>query len=194
MRTATSFDVHHFKRLAEKTRSSEPVFDGVLLKVQRDYAELPDGSTGIREWIRHPGASAVLPLFQNGDILLLKQFRYPVQQVFYEVPAGKIDAGENPDSTAVRELEEEAGLSAGNILYTGHYYPGIGYANEIIHLYLAFNLSEAPVNPDPDEFVEPIRLSLSTAIDMVYSNEISDGKTALCLLKGLFAARRAGLV
>jgi ADP-ribose pyrophosphatase len=186
--------IHENHRLSEETISSDPVFDGVLLKVSRDTARLPDGSTGIREWIRHPGASAVLPLFENGDVLLLKQFRYPVKQVFFEVPAGKLDPGETPESTAVRELEEEAGLRAENLAYAGHYYPGIGYANEIIHFFLAWGLSEAPVSPDEDEFVEPVRMPLQKAIEMIYTNEISDGKTALCLLKAKHEAKKRGLL
>jgi ADP-ribose pyrophosphatase len=186
--------INLFRNLAEKTESSETVFSGALLHVQRDFARLPDGSTGIREWIKHPGASAVLPLFPDGDILLLKQFRYPVKQVFYEVPAGKLDQGETPDQTAVRELREEAGLTAGNLAYAGHYYPGIGYANEIIHFFLAWDLRDAPSNPDHDEFVQPIRMPFSEALEMIYSNEISDGKTALCLLKAQRVAQKLGLL
>ena len=99
-------------RLAEQKKHSEKVFSGDLLHVFKDEAVLPDASTGRREWIQHPGACAVVPLFENGDCVLIQQFRYPAQQLFWEVPAGKIDRGEDPFTTANRELEEETGYRA----------------------------------------------------------------------------------
>ena len=96
--------------LRETTQSSKLMFDGDLLKLYKDKILLPDGTSSVREWVTHQGASAVLPIFENGDTLLLRQFRYPFKKVFWEVPAGKIDPGESADTTAARELEEEAGL------------------------------------------------------------------------------------
>lgn len=171
------------KKLVEKPISSEEVFNGRLLHVFLDHARLPDGSESTREWIKHPGASAVLPVFEDGDVMLVKQFRYPLSQIFYEVPAGKLDPGETADSTAVRELKEEAGLSCRQFHYLGHFYPSIGYTDEIIHLYLAWEISEFEQNVDEDEFLVKERVPFREAVDMAHSGEISDGKTAITLLR-----------
>jgi len=172
------------RKLIERKIDSEYVFDGVLLKVYRDHALLPSGESSVREWIRHPGASAILPVFENGDVMLIKQFRYPMSQIFYEVPAGKIDLGEDPLQTGVRELKEEAGLSATNWNYLGLFYPSIGYTDEVIHLYLATDLEHHENNTDDDEFVIPERLPLEEAVDMVHRGDITDGKTIITILRG----------
>jgi ADP-ribose pyrophosphatase len=172
------------KSLVETPLSSEEVFNGRLLHVFRDEARLPDGTTSTREWIKHPGASAVIPVFENGDILLIRQFRYPLQQIFWEVPAGKIDKGETPDTTAAREIEEEAGVRFGNSHYLGLFHPSIGYTDEVIHLYIAWNLTPVPQNVDDDEFLVRERMPFEEAVEMVYRGDISDGKTAVTLLKG----------
>jgi len=117
------------KLLLEKKLSSKEVFKGKLLHVFYDEAELPDGSISSREWIKHPGACAVVPVFENGDVMMLRQFRYPVDQIFWEVPAGKIDSGEPQDETALRELHEEAGVATQEFAYVGHFYPAIVYSD-----------------------------------------------------------------
>ncbi|MDZ7716447.1 MAG: NUDIX hydrolase [Balneolaceae bacterium] len=172
-----------FDQLIETEISSKEIFKGRLLHVFLDEARLPDGKISTREWIKHPGAAAVLPVFQDGDVMLVKQFRYPMRQVFYEVPAGKIDAGEEPEITAGRELKEEAGLICENMQYLGHFYPGIGYSDEIIHLYLAWDIEHTEQGSDDDEFVINHRLPFKEAVDMVYSGEISDGKSMVTLLR-----------
>ncbi len=172
------------QKLLEHTLDSEKVFDGVLLKVYQDHAQLSTGSETIREWIRHPGASAVLPLYENGDVMLVRQFRYPMSQIFYEVPAGKIDPGEDPLQTGRRELREEVGLTAQNWQYLGSFYPSIGYTDEIIHLYLATVLDHHESHTDDDEFLIPVRLPLKEAVEMVWSGDITDGKTIITILKG----------
>lgn len=171
------------KELVEQKLSSKEVFKGKLLHVYYDQAQLPDGSQSSREWIKHPGACAVVPVFENGDIMLIRQFRYPMKQIFWEVPAGKIDAGEAQDTTALRELKEEAGLVTRDFRYVGHFYPGIGYSDEIIHIYLAWNLESMEQQTDDDEFVIRERIPFTEALDMVHSGEINDGKTAICLLR-----------
>lgn len=171
------------QKLIERRISSKEIFDGRLLHVFFDEAKLPDGSESTREWIKHPGASAVLPVFENGDVMLVKQFRYPVSQIFYEAPAGKIDPGETADSTAVRELQEEAGLTCQQFHYIGHFYPSIGYTDEIIHLYVAWDIEEFEQAVDEDEFLVKARLPFREAVEMVYSGEISDGKTAITILR-----------
>lgn len=171
------------RHLVEKKIKSEQVFDGRLLKVFVDTIELPDNNTSTRDWIKHPGACAVIPLYENGDIMMIRQFRYPMAQIFWEVPAGKIDAGENPDQTAIRELKEETGLSAQTMDYVGHFYPAIGYADEVIHIYVASGLSENEQEMDDDEFVYKERIPFKQAIEMIHSGEINDGKTVICLLR-----------
>lgn len=171
------------KQLIEKKLSSKEVFNGKLLHVFFDKASLPNGEEGTREWIKHPGACAIVPVFENGDIMLIKQYRYPMGQIFWEVPAGKIDKGETQDTTAYRELEEEAGLKAKKLKYIGHFYPGIGYSDELIHIYLALGLERSEQNMDEDEFVLKERVSFKEAMNMVYSGEINDGKTIICLVR-----------
>lgn len=171
------------KLLIEKNLNTKEVFKGKLLHVFYDEVKLPDGMVSSREWIKHPGACAVVPVYENGDIQMLKQFRYPMEQIFWEVPAGKIDKGEVQDKTAERELREEAGLTAENLEYVGHFYPGIGYSDEVIHIYIAWDLKKVPQKVDDDEFVTRHRLPFSEAIEMVHSGEINDGKTVICLLR-----------
>lgn len=169
--------------LTETTKSSRKVFTGKLLHVYYDEAVLPNGGVSSREWIKHPGACAIVPIFGNGDVMLVDQFRYPPKKLFIEVPAGKIDKGEHPDETAKRELLEETGLKAKNLVYIGHFYPAIGYADEIIHIYIATDIEEFEVNTDEDEFVQLRRIPFEEAIKMVYTGEIDDGKTITCLIR-----------
>lgn len=172
-------------KLVERKISSKEIFNGRLLHVFFDEVRLPDGTSSTREWIKHPGASVVLPVFDNGNVMLVRQFRYPMSQVFYEAPAGKIDPDEDADSTAQRELREEAGLSCQNFEYIGHLYPGIGYSDEIIHIYTAWNIasSNQETEVEDDEFVIKERLPFSEAVEMVHSGEISDGKTMITVLR-----------
>ena len=172
--------IHH--KLIEKTIESDLVFDGTLLKVRKDHALLPNGGTSTREWIKHPGACAVVPVYDNGDVMLVQQFRYGAQQVFIEVPAGKIDSGEAPDITAARELEEEVGLRCGNLIYLGHQYPAIGFSDEILHNYLAVDLQEVPDKRDHDEFVEKLRVPLDQALEWVFDGTINDAKSIIALI------------
>ncbi|SHF93720.1 ADP-ribose pyrophosphatase [Fodinibius roseus] len=170
-------------KLIEQTLSSKEVFNGRLLHVYVDEVSLPDGSTSTREWIKHPGASAVLPVFENGDVMLVRQFRYPMSQIFYEVPAGKIDPDEEAGSTARRELREEAGLTCSHFQYIGQFYPGIGYSDELIHLYTAWDIESFDQQVDEDEFLLKERIPFREAVDMVHSGEITDGKSMVTLLR-----------
>lgn len=168
---------------AETRISSKLVYDGRLLKVHEDVSRLPDGSTARREWIKHPGACAIVPLFEDGDTILLRQFRYGPSKMFWEVPAGKIDPGEPIDDTARRELLEETGLEAGEIVRIGHFYPAIGFCDEIIHIYVARNLRSSNSRTDDDEFVDTVRMPLTQALSMLDDGNIDDGKTCVVLQK-----------
>lgn len=169
--------------LVEQKNHSEKVFSGELLHVYKDEATLPNASAGRREWIEHPGACAVVPVFSNGDCVLIQQFRYPVQQLFWEVPAGKIDPDEDPFSTASRELGEETGYCAEEWTYIGHFYPAVGYADEIIHIYLAEGLIQGEQNMDQDEFLSVYRVPFDEVISMIHSGEINDAKTIASIIR-----------
>jgi ADP-ribose pyrophosphatase len=170
------------EKLQEQKINSTKVFNGRLLHVFKDEVRLPDGETSTREYIKHPGAAAVVPVFSNGDIMLVRQFRYPLQQAFYEVPAGKIDAGEDPEKTAVRELKEETGLVCGRIEPLAPFHPSIGYTNEVIHLYCAWDITESERESDDDEFLLIERMPFREAVEMVYDGKITDGKSMVSLL------------
>jgi len=169
--------------LVEIKKDSKNVFSGKLLDVYLDHVILPDKETSTREWIKHPGACAVVPVFADGTIMLVKQYRYPVGQIFYEVPAGKIDSEEPQDKTASRELLEESGIVAKELSYVGHFYPGIGFSDEIIHIYTAWNLQLKRQSVDYDEFLINYRISYMKAIEMINNGIISDGKTICSILK-----------
>ena len=169
--------------LTETPIDTEQVYDGALLDVRRDRVRLPDGGTSHREWIKHPGAAAVVPVDDEGRVVLLRQFRYGPRREFWEVPAGKLDEeGEDPEDVGRRELAEEAGLHAARWTPLGSTFPAIGYSDERIWLFLAEDLSEAEVHVDADEFVEPFRMPLAEAVAMARRGEIEDAKSCVALL------------
>jgi len=166
----------------EEKIHSESLVDGVLLKAYRDTVRLPDGGESVREWIDHPGASAVVPLFEDGSTLLVHQYRYPPRRAFLEVPAGKLDVkGESPEAVAARELEEETGWRGGCFTHLGSFYPCIGYSNEVIHFYLAEALTPGTLGRSEGEFVEGVRLPFTEAVARARRGEILDMKSALAL-------------
>ncbi|MEY4593358.1 MAG: hypothetical protein RIR18_2253 [Pseudomonadota bacterium] len=170
---------HH---LIEKTLSSESVFHGVLLKVHRDRVLLPDGNESIREHITHPGAVVIMAFLPNGKLLFERQFRYPLHQVFLELPAGKIDPGEHPLETARRELREETGYQANEWEYLGVMHPCIGYSNERIEMFVARDLHAMGAQAlDHNEFLEIVELSPEEAIQSVWNGGITDAKTITTL-------------
>ena len=171
------------ENLIEKKISSEDVFDGVLLHVKKDTVELPNGHTAPREWIKHPGASAVIPILPNGDIIMVKQYRYPVGKVTLEIPAGKLDAeGEDPLVCAERELSEETGFTAGKIWKLTTIATTVGFSNEWIHLYAAQDLKPGKQHPDDDEFIKYLKIPLKEAVQMVEEGKIFDSKSIIAIL------------
>jgi ADP-ribose pyrophosphatase len=167
--------------LTEHTIRSETIATGGMLTVKRDQVRLPNGNISQREYVMHPGAVVVVPLLPNGNVILEKQFRYPLHQVFIELPAGKIDAGEDVLVTGQRELLEETGYSATEWHKLGHQHPCIGYSNEVIHMYLARGLSAGKHRRDDDEHLEVFEASLADCLSMIQSGEITDGKTIVAL-------------
>lgn len=171
--------------LTETFLKREELVRGVLLHAYRDSVRLPDGETSVREWIDHPGAAAIVPVFADGTTLMVRQFRYAPGREFLEVPAGKCDIpGASLLDVARQELEEEVGYTAEKLTALGSTYPCIGYSNEVIHLFLAEDLS--PVENrggDADEFLEPVRLPLRDAVEMARNGEILDSKSAVALMR-----------
>lgn len=167
--------------LHEAQLSSEQVFDGRLLKVYRDEARLPDGSSGIREYIRHPGAVVVIPVLDDGRLILERQFRYPLRRTFLELPAGKIDPGEDILTCARRELREETGYEAEQWRHLGVMHPCIGYSDERIEIFLATGLRHVGHAWDDGEFLEFELFTLDEVRAAVFDGRITDAKTITAL-------------
>jgi ADP-ribose diphosphatase len=171
------------EHLVEQTISGEKVYGGVLLHVHRDAVRLPDGNVATREYIDHPGAVAIVPLLEGDTVLLERQFRYPHGRVMIEIPAGKIDPGEEPLETARRELREETGRVAASWRHLGTIHPLVAYSNERIELFLATGLAagEGPAL-EAEEFLETFTLPLGEALEWVRDGRITDSKTTIGLM------------
>lgn len=169
--------------MTEKTLSSERIFDGKILHIRKDTAELPDGRTAIREVVDHSGGVCVLALDEQGRVLMVRQFRYPYMAVLREIPAGKLEYGEDPRDAAVRELREETGATAGRFEPLGELYPSPGYCGEIIRMYLARDLTFGDTDLDEDEFLTLERVPFEDLVQDVLSGEIKDAKTMAAVLK-----------
>jgi ADP-ribose pyrophosphatase len=168
-------------KLKETQLDSALVFEGNFIKVSRDSARMPDGSTSSREYIKHPGAVTVMALLDNGNLVMERQFRYAPQQEFVELPAGKIDPGEDILLTAQRELLEETGYVASEWTHITTAWPCIGYSDERIEYFLARGLTHQGSQLDDGEFLEVFELSLADAIDWVRTGRITDSKTIVGL-------------
>ena len=164
--------------LTEKRLSTEQIFDGRILHIRRDLVELPDGTQSVREVVDHPGGVCILALDEENQALLVSQFRYPYERVVRELPAGKLEYGEDPDAAAIRELKEP-----GEFRSLGELYPSPGYCGEIIRMYLARDLSFGEAHLDADEFLNLERIPFSQLVEQVLSGEIKDAKTIAAVLK-----------
>ena len=183
-----SADNNDDAQLRETMVASDAVFDGVLLHVRRDTVRLPDGTLAQREFVVHPGAALVVPVLHDGSLVAVRQFRYPVGQVFLEFPAGKIDPPESAVATARRELTEEAGYEAATFTPLGRVHSVVGYSNEAIDFYIAEDLTFVGARPDVGEFVETVTMSVAAMLEALDRGEITDAKTVAALL--LYARRR----
>jgi len=175
--------------LVETRVDSERVYQGRLLDVRRDTVRLPDGSLATREYIVHPGAVLVLPVLPDGRLVVERQYRYPLQRVFVEFPAGKLDPGESPLATAKRELQEEAGYTAERWTHLGVIHPLLSYSTEEIEIYLAEGLAHVGARLDDGEFLEVGVMSVDEMLAGIDRGEITDAKTVTALL---LYARRIG--
>lgn len=169
--------------LKETRLDGRTIFKGRILRLEVDEVALPNGEEAIREVVRHPGGVCVLPLHEDGSVELVEQFRYPYDDVILELPAGKLDPGEDPLAAAQRELSEETGLTAARWTDLGLFYPSTGFTDEVLHLYLAETLSQGDTHPDEDEFLERLRLPLDELLERIMSGSIPDGKTQVLALK-----------
>ena len=170
--------------LKEETLSREYRFNGHIINLRTDRVRLPNGNEAGREVVEHPGGVCVAPLTDNNELLFVRQYRYPYEEVVLELPAGKRDKdGEDPLECGKRELKEETGATATEYISLGKIYPSPGFCNEIIYLYLAKGLDFGEACPDGDEFVEVERIPIDRAVDMVMNGEIPDSKTQIAILK-----------
>ena len=166
--------------MEEKTLKNKRIYDGIIVKLDLDDVLCPNGVESKREVIRHPGGASVLCINDN-KVLLIKQFRYPYKEVIYEIPAGKLEKGEDPYNAAMREFEEETGRKTDKLEFLGVIYPTVGYTDEKIYLYLAKDYKTTETHFDKDEFVESIEVSLDEFKEMVKNGNIKDAKT-ICAL------------
>lgn len=167
-------------RLEETTLSTNNIFSGKIISLQVDTVRLPNGNTATREVVRHPGAVAVLAL-KDQKMLVVDQYRQPLGRCEVEIPAGKLEPGEDPLEAAKRELEEETGYTCGSIRKLHSFYTSPGFADEVIHLYLAEDLTRGDMNPDEDEFLEMAEITLEEAYQLIQEERISDAKTILAV-------------
>ena len=172
-------DTVHF----DKTLSSETLFEGRVITLTKDTALLENGRTATREVVHHHGGACILPYFADGTICMVRQFRYAMQQELWELPAGKLEQGEDPFEAAKRELEEECGLTADNFIDLGVVYATVGYDSEKIYLWAATGLHKGGQHLDAGEFLDVVRMPLDEAVRRVMTGEIKDAKTAIAILK-----------
>ena len=179
--------------LEEKTLSSSSIFDGKVLHVRFDEISLPNGRAATREYCHHNGAVCVIPITDEGEVICVRQYRYPFHEDLLEIPAGKLDSPEEDPNDAVRrELREETGALAKSFTYLGKYYPSPAILDECIYMYMAEGLSFGETEFDDDEFIETVRISLESLVEMILDGKIRDGKTQICALRAsMMLARRS---
>lgn len=176
-----------FHQKAEQKMARRKVFEGRVMRIEQDTVVLPNGALTTREVVRHPGGVCVLPLTDDGQVLLVRQFRYPEQRSFIELPAGKLEEAERREGrfveAALRELREETGTECRALTHIGDFYPSPAILDEVIHMYLAEGLTFGEQALDDDEFLDVVSMPLSDLCDKIVSGEITDGKTQAAALK-----------
>ncbi|MBU5437568.1 NUDIX hydrolase [Tissierella sp. MSJ-40] len=170
----------------EKTMKSEKIYEGKILNLRIDTVELPDKKYSKREIVEHPGAVAIVPVTDDNCIILVKQFRKPVEKSLLEIPAGKLEINEEPRETANRELKEETGYVSNKMEYLFEFFTSPGFSNEKMHLFLATGLVEGDAVPESDEFIEVIKVNIDDLMKMIDRGEIVDSKTIV----GIFMAKK----
>ena len=169
--------------LYEKTLDSVVIHDGKIISLTKDSVELENGEKAIREVVHHNGGVCVVPITENNEIIFVKQFRYPFKEVLLEIPAGKLDKGEDHYDCGKRELLEETGAAASEFTYIGVMYPTTGYLTEKIHMYYAKGLTFTKQKLDADEFLDIEKIPFDKALEMIMENKLHDAKTQVAILK-----------
>lgn len=172
------------KKFEEKTLNREVIYEGKIINVQVDDVSLPDGNTSKRELVFHPGAVAVIAVNNQQKLVLVEQYRKPMEKSMVEIPAGKLEKGEDPRDSALRELEEETGYTTDHLEYVTSFYTSPGFSDEIVHLYFSDQLVKLDqlVDGDDDEFVELMEIDLAEALKLEKEDRIHDAKTSYALL------------
>ena len=173
----------HYMKLTETRLDGKDIFNGKILHVIHDKVELEDGSTAMREVVRHPGGVCVAAIDSDNNLLFVRQFRYPYAEVVLELPAGKLEKGSTPLENGKRELLEETGAIGYSYISLGQVYPSPGYTDEIIHLYACRIKEEQTAQPEAGEFLNIERIPIIKAAEMVLNNQIFDAKTQIAVLK-----------
>ncbi|GAE25447.1 ADP-ribose pyrophosphatase [Halalkalibacter wakoensis JCM 9140] len=170
------------EHLIERTLKTNEIFKGKVIDLEVQEVELPNGKTSSREIVKHPGAVAILPITNEGKIILVRQYRKALGKTIVEIPAGKLEKGEDPLDSARRELEEETGYKTSKLDFLLSFYTSPGFADELIHLYITDKLEKGKTNMDDDEFLDILEVSLEEAEQMVKDQTIHDAKTAYAIL------------
>ena len=171
-----------YEDLIETKLERENIFDGNLLHIKKDKVKLPNGGEAYREWVKHPGAAAVIPLTDQGEIILVRQYRYPIDEVTLEIPAGKLDvSGEDTLECAKRELSEETGYTAQEYKFLSKLATSVGFSDEVIYIYAAKGLKAGTQHTDEDEFINVVKVPLAEAVEMVLDGRINDGKSVTAI-------------
>lgn len=170
----------------EKQVSLNTMYKGRIVTVRDDDVELQNGEHARREVVEHPGGVAIVPVNKDGDVLMVRQYRYPMEEELLEIPAGKLEYGEDPFDCAVRELSEETGCTAGKMVFLGPIYPSPGFSKEILYIYLATELESGEAHPDENEFLSVETIPMDALVDKIMSSEIKDAKTII----GIFKAKK----
>lgn len=167
----------------EKTVSSKKIYSGKVINMRVDTVELPNGNLAERELVEHPGGVGIVAVDENGNVLLVEQFRKPYEKNIIEIPAGKLEKGEDVSECGMRELQEETGYIAKSFEFLGECYPSVGYTDEVIRLFLATDLVKKEQNLDDDEFLSVLRIPIKDMLKRIMDNEVKDAKTAIGILK-----------
>ena len=176
----------------EKQIESRTLYEGLIVNVRRDVAEMPNGTRVAREVVEHPGGVGIVPVTKDNKVLMVRQYRYPMEEVLLEIPAGKLDEGEEPYACAVRELSEETGCTAGKIVYLGASYPSPGFCRETLYVYLALDLQYGEMHLDENELLSVEPVDIDELVDKIMANELPDGKSIIGIMKAKKYLERNG--
>ena len=167
----------------EKQIETKTVYKGLIVNIRSDVAEMQNGKRVPREIVEHPGGVGIIPVTGDNKVLMVRQYRYPMEEELLEIPAGKLDEGEAPIDCAVRELSEETGYTAGTIVDMGAIYPSPGFCKETLYLYLALDLRSGDRHPDEDEFLSVEAVDIDELIELIMRNEMPDAKSIIGIMK-----------